>query len=34
LEDLLEPYIIASLNAGPDAGIIVVADREKIKNLL
>ena len=34
LDDLLDPYVIASMEGGPDEGQIVVANREKIKKLL
>lgn len=31
---LIKPYVIATLDSGPDAGMIVLADREKIKNII
>lgn len=34
LEELIEPYIIAEVEHGPDDGGIVIASREKIKKLL
>ncbi len=34
LNDLIEPYIIASMSTSSDAGQIVVANRETIKKLI
>ena len=34
LDNLVTPYMIASMEGGPDEGQIVVADRELIKKLL
>ena len=34
LDTLVTPYMIASMEGGPDEGQIVVADRELIKKLL
>ena len=34
LEELIDPYIIAEVEHGPDDGKIVIANREKIKKIL
>jgi len=34
LDNLLDPYVIASMDTSSDAGQIVIADREKIKKIL
>jgi hypothetical protein len=34
MDDLIRPYIIASVECGSDRGSIVVASREKIKKLI
>jgi len=34
LYELIEPYIVTSIDTSSDAGQIVVLDREKLKNLM
>ena len=34
LDDIIRPYIIASMDSGPDEGQIIIADRDKIKQIL
>lgn len=34
LYELVEPYIIASMDTGPDEGQIIIADKNKIKEIL
>jgi len=34
LQEILDPYVIASMESGPDEGQIMVANREKIKEIL
>ena len=34
IDEIMEPYVIAEFDTGPDEGSIVVADREKVKTIL
>lgn len=34
LDDLIRPYVVASVDTGPDAGQYVILDREEVKKLM
>jgi hypothetical protein len=34
LDDLIEPYVVTSIDSGPDEGCYIVLNREKVKELL